>query len=135
MKLYTRREFTKVSVAVAALLPVSRWLYAAEGSAKPNSKVEGVQLGLNVPYSFANGQMNGDDILRNCVQLGLSAVELRTQPVEVFLGAPNELIYPKKSDSGKSDELAKWRKSASMDRAKEFRKKYEDAGVLIEIVK
>ena len=66
-------------------------LSAAEAPAKlpgkPDSKVAGVQLGINVPYSFANQLMSGDDILKNCVQLGLSAVELRTQPVEAFLGA------------------------------------------------
>ena len=36
--------------------------------------------------------MSGDDILKNCLRLGISAVELRTQPVEVFLGAPVELV-------------------------------------------
>src|SRR4029079_4819123 len=79
----------------------------------------------NVPYSFADSSMSGDDILKNCLKLGLSAVELRTQPVEAFLGVPK----------ASAEELAQWRKSVSMDRVKEFRKKYEDAGVLIEIVK
>jgi sugar phosphate isomerase/epimerase len=126
---YTRREFAKISLAAlsgSGLLSVLNPLVAAEKpNGKPNSKVAGVQIGLNVPYSFANGSMSGDDILKNCLQLGLSAVELRTQPVEAFLGAP----------SGKGENLAPWRKSVSMDRVKEFRKKYEDAGVLIEIVK
>jgi sugar phosphate isomerase/epimerase len=126
-----RREFAKWSLAAlpgAALLSAVNRLSAAEAtakSAKPNSKFAGVQVGLNVPYSFANGAMSGDDILKNCLQLGLSAVELRTQPVEAFLGVPK----------GKAEELAQWRKSVSMDRVKEFRKNYEDAGVLIEIVK
>src|SRR5262249_55812270 len=98
------------------------------------------QVGLNVPYSFANSAMSGEDILTNCVRLGLSAVELRTQPVETFLGAPADLIYPKKSaeagdSAARAEQLAKWRASVSADRAKEFRKKYEDAGVFIEIVK
>ena len=84
--------------------------------------------------------MSGDDILKNCVQLNLSAVELRTQPVEAFLGAPANLIHPKKSDaagttSANAELLRRWRKSVSMDRVTEFRKKYETAGVLIEIVK
>jgi sugar phosphate isomerase/epimerase len=84
--------------------------------------------------------MSGDDILTHCVRLGLSAVELRTQPVEIFLGAPEDLIFPKKSaDAGGSaaqaERLAQWRTSISMDRVKAFRKQYEDAGVLIEIVK
>ena len=90
--------------------------------------------------SIANGAMSGDDTLKNCVQLGLSAVELRTQPVEAFLGVPAGLVDPKKSPdapspAARAEQLAAWRKAVSMERVKEFRKKYEDAGVLIEIVK
>jgi sugar phosphate isomerase/epimerase len=115
-------------------------LAAAETPGKPNSKVAGVQVGLNVPYSFANPSMSGDDILKNCVQLGLSAVELRTQPVEAFLGVPANFIGSKSSVAAGSaavngEQLRNWRKSVSMDRVSEFRKKYEAAGVLIEIVK
>jgi sugar phosphate isomerase/epimerase len=115
-------------------------LGAAEPPGKPNSKIAGVQVGLNVPYSFANPSMSGEDILKNCLQLGLSAVELRTQPVEAFLGVPANLINPKTSeDSGSNasnaEQLRKWRKSVSLDRVAEFRKKHETAGVLIEIVK
>ena len=119
----SRREFVQLGLATipaAGFLTIPSRLGAAD--AKPNSKVAGVQLGLNVPYSFGGKTMTEDEILKNCVQLGLSGVELRTQPVEAFLGAPKEKI---------SD----WRKSAPMDRAKEFRKKWNDAGVLIEIVK
>jgi sugar phosphate isomerase/epimerase len=133
----TRRAFTRV---LATALPIAGLFSAAQpwgaevsarGSGKPNSKVNGVQIGLNVPYSFANATMSGDDILKNCIQLGLSGVELRTQPVEAFLGLPANLVNKKNT----SAELAEWRKSASLDKAKEFRKKYEAAGVLIEIVK
>ncbi|MEP6668155.1 MAG: sugar phosphate isomerase/epimerase [Chthoniobacter sp.] len=133
---HTRREFAKLALAAlpgAALLsPVSR-LGAANASGKPNSKVAGVQIGLNVPYSFANPIMSGDDILKNCVELGLSGVELRTQPVEAFLGLP--AIDTAKSKADNAQELREWRKSVSLDRLKEFRAKYETAGVLIEIVK
>jgi len=140
----SRREFAKRSLAVlpgVGLLATLNPLGGAETPhGKPNSKFAGVQVGLNVPYSFANGAMSGDDILKNCIQLGLSAVELRTQPVETFLGAQADLIFPKKtadapSPAVRAEHLSKWRKSVSVDRAKEFRKKYEDAGVLIEIVK
>jgi len=84
--------------------------------------------------------MSGDDILKNCLQLGLSAVELRTQPVEAYLGVPANLISPKNAAAAgdaatTAEELRQWRKSVSMDRVKEFRKNYEAAGVLIEIVK
>jgi sugar phosphate isomerase/epimerase len=125
-----RREFVKRSLAILpglGVLSAIKPLWAAETivrTGKPNSRFAGVQVGLNVPYSFAGGNMSSDDILKNCVQLGLSAVELRTQPVEAFLGVPKD-----------NAEKRAWRKSVSMDRAKEFRKKYETAGVLIEIVK
>ena len=91
--------------------------------------------------------MSADETLKNCVQLGISGLELRMQPVEIFLGAPKNLIFPSKAKDSKSkekkksdapanpDELRKWRKSVSMDRVKEFRDNYETAGVLIEIVK
>lgn len=138
----TRREFAKLALASlpgAVLLSGACPLGAAE-AVKPNSKVAGVQLGLNVPYSFGNPLMSGDEILKNCVQLGLSGVELRTQPVEVFLGVPAPLVSPKKevvkgTAAAGAEQLKEWRKTVSMDKAKEFRKKYESAGVLIEIVK
>ena len=72
---------------------------AADASAKPNSKVAGVQIGLNVPYSFGNNNMSGDDVLKNCLALGVSGLELRTQPVEVWLGVPPELINAKSAVS------------------------------------
>jgi sugar phosphate isomerase/epimerase len=143
----TRREFAKWSLAAlpgAGLLSLVDQLSAAETPAKllgkPNSKVAGVQLGLNVPYSFADPLMSGDDILKNCLQLGLSAVELRTQPVEAFLGVPVNLISPKNpvakdAAAANAEQLRQWRRSVSMDRVKEFRNHYEKAGVLIEIVK
>jgi sugar phosphate isomerase/epimerase len=111
--------------------------------AKPDSKVSGVQIGLNVPYSFGSNAMSGDETLERCVKLGVSAVELRSQPVEAFMGVPADLV---KATSGRGNnqsperqaaltELRKWRVAAPMANVKEFRKKYEDAGVKIEIVK
>jgi sugar phosphate isomerase/epimerase len=143
MSPHTRREFAKLALGalpgVGLLSAVGR-LIAAESTAKPNSKVAGVQIGLNVPYSFGGRTMNADEILKNCVQLGISGVELRSQPVEAFVGLPAELVSPKKdapkgSGATNAEQLRKWRKSVSMDRVKEFRAKYETAGVLIEIVK
>ncbi len=136
MPSHTRREFSKLALAAlpaAGLLSRVGRLGAAEPAAKPNSKFAGVQIGLNVPYSFANPLMSGDDILKNCVQLGLSAVELRTQPVEAFLGIPAFDATKKKVEN--AAELRAWRKSVSLDRVKEFRASYETAGVLIEVVK
>lgn len=136
MSHYTRREFTKLALSAlpgAAFLSNARQLFAADEVVKPNSKVAGVQIGLNVPYSFASPIMSGDDILKNCVQLGISGVELRTQPVEAFLGIP--VLDPTKPKAESAEQLREWRKTVSLDKVKEFRAKYEAAGVLIEIVK
>ena len=125
----------------------------AAKSARPNSRVNGVHIGLNVPYSFGNNAMDADTVLQNCVALGVSALELRAQPVEGFLGVPAELVSMRRtatggdsarSKNGPADPAAakasaarldEWRRSVPMSRVAEFRKKYEDAGVFIEILK
>jgi sugar phosphate isomerase/epimerase len=141
---FTRRDLGKIALAA---LPASQLL------AKPNSKVGGVQIGINAPYSFHNMPGTADDILRYMNQLDLNAVELRSQPVEGFLGSPAATAAPivgaKKAGGGREpltpeqeaarragvEELRKWRLSLSLDQFKAFRKKYEDDGILIQIVK
>jgi sugar phosphate isomerase/epimerase len=136
--LYTRRELGKLALAA---VPGAAFLQ------KPTSRIAGVQIGLNVPYSFGSNTLSGEETLQRCVQLGVSGVELRSQPVEAFLGVPADLV---KAASGRGrnptpdqaaarkaalDGLRKWRLAAPVGKVKEFRKKYEDAGVQIEIVK
>ena len=89
-----------------------------------------MQIGLNVPYNFGGRDMNADELLDRILKLNVSAVEMRSQPVENFLGSP--AANGQKADA---EVMRKWRASVSMDRVAAFRKKYEDAGVLIEIVK
>ena len=127
---YTRRDFGKIALAA---LPATLL-------AKPDSKWGGVQIGINVPYSYRGLPGTADDILKFTTGLGLSAVELRSQPVEAYCGAPNSsrIGAPKTStpeEQAAADALEKWRLSASFDKFKAFRKKYEDAGIAIQIVK
>jgi sugar phosphate isomerase/epimerase len=103
---YTRRDFVGLA---AAAVPA----FGALVANRPDSKVNGVQIALNVPYNFGSRTMDGDEVLRRTVDLGVSAVELRSQPVEQFAGG----------------------RPASIEKAREFRRKYDDAGVKIEIVK
>lgn len=136
MSSHTRREFAKLALTAlpsAALFSHLSRTRAADSPSKPDSKVAGVQIGLNVPYSFANALMSGDDILKNCVQLGLSGVELRTQPVEAFLGLP--MVESAKNKAEIIEQARQWRKTVSLAPVKDFRAKYDTAGVLIEIVK
>src|SRR5271168_3178554 len=93
----------------------------------------GVQIGLNVPYSYRGLPGDADHILEYTTGLGLSAVELRSQPLEAYFGAPNSsrIGTPRaKTDEEKAEQasgaeaLEKWRLAAPIDKFKEFRKKY-----------
>lgn len=142
----SRRDFAKLALtalpAVGLFGSISR-LRADEAPAagKPNSKVNGVQIGLNVPYSYGNNMMSGQETLDATVQLGVSAVELRTQPVEQFMGCPAHLLNNKAllaaaaGAKGARSELRQWRLSAGQDKLQQFRKDWDNAGVLIQIVK
>jgi sugar phosphate isomerase/epimerase len=145
---YTRLEFGTLALgvvpaALAANLPAA---IGAQAS-RPDSTVRGVRIGLNLPYNFGNNNMPADEVLRRCLAFGVSAVELRSQPVEGFLGVPADLVAaaaaggrnrtPEQiaAQRAAADRLRQWRVSASMDRVREFRRTWEDAGVSIEIVK
>src|SRR5262249_8862713 len=119
-------------------------------AAKPNSVFGGVQVGINTPYSFHNMPDGADDILKYQTDLGISAAELRLQPVERALNAPKPWTAPpvprgtkrgpltdeQQAERAKGVEaLRQWRTSQSMDGFKTFRKRWEDAGVLIQVVK
>jgi sugar phosphate isomerase/epimerase len=167
--LYTRRELGKLALAG---LPSAGVLLKSESAlaalAKPDSKWAGVQVGMNVPYNFGMGNyLSGDEVLARCVQLGVSGVELRLQPVELFLGSPEAsasaaaaaaargraegsgrargggagggraALTPEQEAERKATAEAtrKWRLSVPMSKVREFRKKYNDAGVAIDIVK
>jgi len=133
---YTRRDLGKLALAA---VPAARLL------AKPNSKFGGVQVGINAPYSFRGMPGTADDILKYMNTLGLNGLELRLQPVEGFLKAPvvppagnaRNPLTPAQQAARKiaAEELQKWRLAQSMDGFKAFRKKYEDEGMLIQIVK
>jgi len=113
---FTRRDLGKIALAGVPL----RLL------AKPNSRFGGVQISINAPYSFRGLPAGADDVLKNLLELGLSSVELRSQPVEAYFGAP---------PANDREALEKWRLSAPTEKFQELRKKYQDAGVAIDIVK
>ena len=95
--LYTRRELGKM--ALATIPAAGLWPSSLEALTrtfqKPNSKWAGVQVGLNVPYNFGNqSEWPADAILKATVDLGVSGLELRAQPIEIFAGAAKELRVP-----------------------------------------
>ena len=126
---------------VAAAVPAARvlrpaGLIASALAAKPNSKWSGVQVGMNVPYSFGTRTMSATETLARTVALGISAVELRSQPVELAMGVPLSVLEPASGEEKrKAAALREWRLKNSPAMGAHVRTQYEEAGVRIEILK
>jgi sugar phosphate isomerase/epimerase len=75
---FTRRDFAKLA---AAALPAASLL------AKPNSVFGGVQIGA-ITYSFRALPSSAGEVLKYCVDCGISAVELMSNVAESYAGAP-----------------------------------------------
>ena len=136
----TRRDFGKLALAA---------LPAASLLAKADSKFGGVQIGT-ITYSFRALPGSAEEILKYCVELGISEVEMMSDPAEAYAGAPagpgrgpggpaggrgrgrGEMTPEQQAAMKKAaDEKTKWRLSSSMDKYKALRRMYNDAGVNI----
>jgi sugar phosphate isomerase/epimerase len=96
---YTRREFGKLALAglpAAALIGrgesiagLPSRLGASARQAKPNSLIEGVQIGA-ITYSYrAMPDQSAEAVLKYVVDSGISAIELMGGPVESYAGIPS----------------------------------------------
>ena len=130
---YTRRELGKLLLTLPAAGLLPRELFAVQ--AKPDSKWAGVQVGMNVPYNYGARDMNIDQTLANTLALGISAVEMRSQPVELAMGAPSTNVRGAAEQKAAAEQLRAWRLTADPARAAAVRKKWEDAGVRMEVLK
>jgi sugar phosphate isomerase/epimerase len=125
---------------------------------KPNSKFGGVQMGA-ITYSFRSMPHDIDQLLKFCVDSGVSAIEMMGDPAEDFAGKPKNPNpfrmgpppaapqgaaapagppqRPQMTDEQKAQmaeygkKVAAWRETASMDKFIEIRKKFNEAGVSI----
>ena len=134
----TRRELGKLLLTVPAAGWMSRDVLAAMQVARPNSKWAGVQVGLNVPYNYGTRTMPVDEVIDRTVTLGVSAVELRSQPIELFMGAPMDVLEPgrdREKQKLAAEQLRAWRIKTAANGAAAVRKKFDDAGVKIDVVK
>ncbi len=88
---YTRRDFGKLALAGlpgAALLGRGGALLEGFVQAKPNSLVEGVQIGT-ITYSYrAMLDQSAEAVLKYVLDSGISAIELMGGPIESYAGAP-----------------------------------------------
>ncbi|CAN5282557.1 hypothetical protein BH09BAC6_BH09BAC6_06570 [soil metagenome] len=109
-------------IALAKTSFASHSLFAAD---KPNSVINGVQVGV-ITYSFRSMPGSAEQLLQYCIQCNISAIELMGEAAEAYAGAPKR--------DGSADfgtRLAAWRSGVSMDKFEELRKMYHEAGVKI----
>ena len=89
--LYSRREMGKLALAglpAAAVLGTTESIFGAFAQAKPNSLIDGVQIGT-ITYSFRSmPDQSAEAVLKYIVDSGISAVELMGGPIESFGGMP-----------------------------------------------
>ena len=89
---YTRREFGKLAIAglpAAAVLGTSKSIFGAFAqAAKPNSLINGVQIGT-ITYSYRSmPDQSAEATLKYILDSGISGIELMGGQVETFAGAP-----------------------------------------------
>src|SRR5659263_502362 len=85
-KVISRRKFLETTAAAAAVSVLPFNYSFATGSKKPNSKVNGVQLGLTT-YSYRTISHNLDEVLEYVLKAGVNALEMRSV-LEEGLGIP-----------------------------------------------
>ena len=159
----SRREFIGTSAILATGLVAcgTPSLTNSEtflANAKPNSLINGVQIGCQT-YSFRSMQdQSAEATLQYVLDAGINAIELMGAPAETFAGAPINPInfrdfyslrrkkrneFPLNAEEEQQltemeiqrknfdQEMATWRTSVSMDKFIELKKMYLDAGVQI----
>ena len=76
--MYSRRDFAKIA---AGTLPLARSLWAV------NSTIHGVRMGVQ-SASFTYSGIGIEGIVKTMVDLGLAEIDIMSEHVENFLGAP-----------------------------------------------
>jgi sugar phosphate isomerase/epimerase len=151
---YTRREFTKLALGAAPALGLIKSPFAGSSleQSRPNSLINGVQVGA-ITYSFRSMlDQSAEATLRYVVDSGISAIELMGDPAEAFAGRPSsgrgggrggrgatqtpeQQAEQRAAQQAAQAALKTWRLSVSMDKYKALRQMYNDAGVSIYAVK
>ena len=134
--MYTRRDFGKITLAALPL---------ASAFAKINSKINGVQLGVQT-YSFRDLPPEGivDAVIKAMTEIGLGECEVfasQFEPVQPRIGrgpggpggrgrgtTPPEPAMVAAREKARND-LRNWRLTVSMDHFKGLKKKFDDAGI------
>ena len=117
-------------------------LHAQTVSNKPNSKFDGIQIGV-ITYSYRSMPHDIDKLIGFCLASGISAIELMGDAVEEYAGKPTADFswrsgprqpmtdLQKAQVATYNKQVADWRATVSMDKFMEVRKKFDAAGIKI----
>ena len=108
----------------------------------PASPIDQVNIGV-ITYSFRSMPSSAENLLEYLTQLEITTIELMGEPAEEYAGAPKapakrwgDMTDSEKEDLAKyQQELKLWRTKVGMKPFKELRRKYNNNGVQIEIIK
>jgi sugar phosphate isomerase/epimerase len=166
----SRRKFLGSTATVAAfsMIPISLFgketpVSRQETRTKPDSNFGGVQIGA-ITYSWRSMPGGVENIIKYCNEAGISSIELMSNDLEEYLGAPKnpmmamfapppppkpgetappagppprrELTSKQKDELEKyNQEIKKWRVALQLSRFEDVRKMFDAAGIKIHIVK
>jgi sugar phosphate isomerase/epimerase len=147
----SRRQFLAMTAGTASLvlLPFEAAIGADPKKAKqkkPNSKFGGVQVGA-ITYSWRSMSPTAEDTLQYCLACGISSIELMSNTIELYAGAPqlparlpreaseDQKAQFQKESQAAAEALKNWRTTVPMTRFGELKKMYNKAGVKIHIAK
>lgn len=102
--------------------------------ARHRSDYDGVQVGV-ITYSYRSMPMSRGCTLQHTLGSGLGTIELMNGDLERDAGAPFSDKVPWKLSKEERDAVTKWRKTADLGVFREIRRRYNDAGVDVHIVK
>ena len=107
---------------------------AGKGVARHRSDYAGIQIGV-ISYSYWSMPLSAGCTIRHALGSGLGTIELMSEDLEMDVGAPFSGKSPQKLTKDEKATVMAWRKVADLGKFREVRRRYEDAGIAIHIVK
>lgn len=139
--MYTRRDFNKIALTS---LPLASVAATKLGAAKPNSKINGVQLGVatysyrsmrenpRAPLSLSGQERLIDRMVEATAQDGINCCEFwiaGIEPVWIPHNYGNAGVPTEPGLTKAREELRQWRVSRPLEIFRYARKKFNDAGI------
>jgi sugar phosphate isomerase/epimerase len=140
---------TLLLVAAVTIYTLTPGCSGAGSKSDAKSEYKGVQIGA-ITYSWRSMPSTAEDIINYCKQADITSLELMSDVVESYAGAPARPAFPENFREMSQEErsafretmnqhgelVSEWRKNTpTAEKYRELRKMFDDAGISIHIVK